>query len=54
MAEENDEDATYSEGAPCPQCKGPTKVGFGLAGGGYGVYTYCEKCGIVTDKWQEE
>lgn len=52
MAE--DEDVNLSEGAPCPKCKGPTKVGFGLAGGGYGAYLYCEKCEMVTEKWQEE
>lgn len=25
----------------CPKCKKPTEQGFGLAGGGYGVYVYC-------------
>ena len=42
-----------SEGPLCPQCNGPTKIGFGLAGGGYGAYAYCETCGIVAEKWQE-
>lgn len=28
----------------CPTCKGPITDGFGLAGGGCGVYGYCEKC----------
>lgn len=34
------------EGPPCPKCGAPTVDGFGLAGGGYGPYTYCEndKC----------
>lgn len=25
----------------CPKCKARTEPGFGLAGGGYGVYVYC-------------
>jgi hypothetical protein len=25
----------------CPCCGMPTEHGFGLAGGGYGVYVYC-------------
>lgn len=28
-------------GPPCPKCGEPTGDGFGLAGGGYGPYTYC-------------
>jgi len=28
----------------CPTCKGPVTDGFGLAGGGFGAYGYCEKC----------
>jgi hypothetical protein len=26
----------------CPKCGERLQVGFGLAGGGYGVYEYCE------------
>lgn len=29
-------------GPPCPKCGEPTVEGFGLAGGGYGAYEYCE------------
>jgi hypothetical protein len=31
----------------CPKCGTETEQGFGLAGGGYGVYVYCptEGCG---------
>jgi hypothetical protein len=25
----------------CPKCGAETEKGFGLAGGGYGVYAYC-------------
>ncbi len=47
------EDQEHSQGEPCPTCGGPTKVGFGLAGGGYGAYTYCDLCERVAHKWQE-
>lgn len=44
----------FSQGEKCPHCGGPTEVGFGLAGGGYGPYTYCEKCSAVTSKSADE
>ncbi len=28
--------------------------GFGLAGGGYGVYMYCKDCGYITSKTQTD
>ena len=34
----------------CPTCNRPLENGFGVAGGGYGVYTYCLKCSVVTSK----
>lgn len=34
----------------CPECKSELELGFGLAGGGYGPYTYCLNCGKVTSK----
>jgi hypothetical protein len=39
----------------CPHCGTELEVGFGLAGGGYGAYTYCpaEDCGKYFDKTQE-
>lgn len=37
----------------CPKCKVPYEVGFGLAGGGYGAYTYCPQCGGMLSKTQE-
>lgn len=43
----------FSEGSPCPHCGGATAVGFGLAGGGYGAYTYCEDCSLVVSKSPE-
>lgn len=38
----------------CPQCGGPTSFHFGLAGGGYGPYTYCDACDAVTSKSDED
>lgn len=39
---------------PCPKCGFELKMGFGLAGGGYGPYEYCTNphCDQFT-KWQE-
>jgi uncharacterized protein (UPF0212 family) len=39
----------------CPHCGSELDVGFGMAGGGYGAYTYCpaEDCGKYFDKTQE-
>jgi hypothetical protein len=31
----------------CPECGQRTEDGFGLAGGGYGPYSYCEVHGVV-------
>jgi len=39
-----------------PDCANPNaepEVGFGLAGGGYGAYTYCPHCYAILDKVQE-
>jgi len=37
----------------CPQCeKGRIETGFGLAGGGYGPYQYCDTCDFFV-KFQE-
>jgi hypothetical protein len=36
-------------------CPAPDfREGFGLAGGGYGVYEYCEICGHIVSKTQVE
>jgi hypothetical protein len=37
----------------CPSCGAETETGFGLAGGGYGPYTYCHACSMVTSKSPE-
>lgn len=36
----------------CPSCGTELKTGFGLAGGGYGVYEYCdnETCNDIITK----
>lgn len=38
----------------CPKCGSTdTEAGFGLAGGGYGVYWYCKDCNTIFDKVQD-
>lgn len=29
----------------CPDCKVPAEMGYGLAAGGIGAYSYCPQCG---------
>jgi hypothetical protein len=36
----------------CAQCGKPLEMGYGLAGGGMGPYTYCPDHGII-DKFQD-
>ena len=38
----------------CPKCRCRTEMGFGLAGGGYGVYVYCLKCDYFAKHQVEE
>lgn len=38
----------------CPKCLSTNlEMGFGLAGGGHGPYSYCPTCGIVVNKSQD-
>lgn len=37
----------------CQYCGGETDMGYGLAGGGIGAYTFCTACGKITEKWQD-
>jgi len=44
----------YVRGRPIHRrCGAEIEQGYGLAGGGCGFYTYCPKCEIVLDKWQD-
>lgn len=48
---EYDQGTEYDQGievSPC--CEAPVIDGFGLAGGGFGVYNYCDKCGKILTK----
>jgi hypothetical protein len=39
----------------CPKCLSTNlEMGFGLAGGGFGPYSYCPNCGIVVHKSQDQ
>ena len=44
------EDASKQVGPNCPVCGTELIPGFGLAGGGYGIYDFCAKCGKVYNK----
>lgn len=37
----------------CQYCGGETDMGYGLAGGGMGPYTYCSSCGKICDKMED-
>lgn len=38
----------------CPKCLSTNlEMGFGLAGGGYGPYSFCPTCGVVVHKSQD-
>jgi ssDNA-binding Zn-finger/Zn-ribbon topoisomerase 1 len=38
----------------CPKCSSKLDEGFGMAGGGFGVYGYCPKCEKIIWKCQVE
>lgn len=38
----------------CPHCGGQQETGFGLAGGGFGIYTFCPRCQEITSKSEVE
>ncbi len=44
----------FNKGENCPACGTETEVGYGLAGGGFGPYTYCAKCETITSKSPDE
>lgn len=50
---EPDKESDLNEPDKCPKCGVWLEMGFGLAGGGYGPYTYCPKHGII-EKFQED
>jgi len=50
----NDKETPFNP-EKCPVCRGVhIQGGYGLAGGGMGVYKYCEDCGTVFDKVQTD
>lgn len=52
-AEKRDDLPDCGGAKPCERddCPAPAfETGFGLAGGGYGVYEYCSVCGNVVSK----
>lgn len=51
---EQDKDLPNNIPDECPKCKVPAEQGFGMAGGGMGVYSFCPKCGQMLGKVQCE
>ena len=48
-------DPTIPQAYRCPEHPDlEPEAGFGLAGGGYGVYTYCRECGRIISKIQTD
>lgn len=45
-----EQDPSIPEKGPdvCPTCGKPLESGYGMAGGGMGVYMYCEEHGIIS------
>jgi len=44
----------FNESTKCPSCDAVTVVGYGLAGGGIGLYTSCVECGNIVTKSNED
>jgi hypothetical protein len=44
----------YRQDLPCPTCGEMPETGYGLAGGGMGIYSYCLKCGVLVSKSTED
>lgn len=41
----------YNQSLKCPEHpEAPVEDGYGMAGGGFGVYNYCSECGRVLSK----
>lgn len=40
----------YDDQDRCARCHGELESGFGMAGGGFGVYDYCPVCEEVVSK----
>lgn len=52
-AQKQDDLPEFSQGERCPNCDIETETGYGMAGGGMGVYSYCPVCGIITSKSED-
>jgi hypothetical protein len=49
-AHKREELPEFDQIEPCPKCGGETETGYGMAGGGMGIYAYCPKCEVITSK----
>ena len=48
----NDNGIGYDADGNCAVCHGPLDRNYGLAGGGIGIYDFCDNCGEVV--WKEQ
>lgn len=53
LAEVREELTDVDHDGNCPECKIELEVGYGLAGGGCGVYYWCPKCSKIISKTQD-
>ena len=49
-AEKQEEIPEYDQLIRCEPCNSDAEDGFGLAGGGFGIYNYCKVCGRILSK----
>lgn len=54
QAQKREDLPEYEQGGACPRCGGATEDGFGLAGGGFGIYSFCPDCQAVVGKTEVE
>lgn len=53
LAKVEPQEAPPRSDGKCQYCGGDTDMGYGLAGGGIGPYSFCTVCGRITDKQQD-
>lgn len=52
MSEKDEKIPDFDDSLSCPDCDSLewVEVGFGLAGGGFGPYTFCTECSRIISK----
>jgi hypothetical protein len=54
-ADTTEQDSDLPDYCPdrCPTCGTEAEMGYGMAGGGLGAYSYCPKCEVILGKVQD-